>query len=244
MTKTEKQKLINLARVEERMRNGHVIPSTHKCGKCQLIKSSSEFGTSLSTISGLRNTCKPCRANEYKKHRSELTEEELTLLRAKQCKTVKNAYQRDPEKFKQRRRNYSKTNPEKITQINKQQYQKQKQDSIKHLLRLKKQAGYRKQNPKRNFYTKMYKLRKKGATPIWLSEDQKKWIQWYYIQADRLTKLTGEQYHVDHIHPIQGENFCGLHVPWNLQVLPAKENLSKSNKLQCFADQVLIGSAS
>lgn len=70
------------------------------------------------------------------------------------------------------------------------------------------------------------------ATPCWLTEEHLQQIEKFYSEAQLNQLLTGIEYHVDHVVPLQGENVCGLHVPWNLQVIPAKENISKSNKLK------------
>lgn len=91
-------------------------------------------------------------------------------------------------------------------------------------------AIWRKLNPHKNASkTARRRASKKLATPSWLTEDHKEEIDKLYLLAKDCQIITGEPYHVDHIIPLKGKNVCGLHVPWNLQVLPADVNLSKSN---------------
>lgn len=73
------------------------------------------------------------------------------------------------------------------------------------------------------------RAKQRTATPNWLSEDQIKQIEYLYEVARDASLLTGEPYEVDHIEPLVSDEVCGLHVPWNLQVLPRDLNRRKSN---------------
>lgn len=71
-----------------------------------------------------------------------------------------------------------------------------------------------------------YQAAKVNATPSWLTAEHKAEMHKVYMQA----KLSGKT--VDHIVPIRGRNVCGLHVPWNLQLLTAEENSRKNNNFE------------
>jgi len=81
-------------------------------------------------------------------------------------------------------------------------------------------------------YSATRRANKIRATIKFLSHKDKELIKNYYISAVRFNKELNKKFHVDHIVPLQGENVCGLHVPWNLQIIQAKENLIKGNKCQ------------
>lgn len=66
-------------------------------------------------------------------------------------------------------------------------------------------------------------------TPKWLTEFDYLYMECLYQVAAMRTKESGQEWHVDHIVPLQGKTVSGLHVPSNLQVIPATENLRKKN---------------
>lgn len=92
--------------------------------------------------------------------------------------------------------------------------------------------AYKERNP--DLYKELVSLRRRRfrlATPAWLSDAQKMDIRLKYRLAIELSRRTGIRHAVDHIVPLQGAEVCGLHVPWNLEVVTQTENLKKSNKL-------------
>ena len=61
-------------------------------------------------------------------------------------------------------------------------------------------------------------------TVAWANIDAIKSI---YDEAQQISMLVGEWYHVDHIIPLIGKNVSGFHIESNLQIIPAIENLRK-----------------
>lgn len=85
---------------------------------------------------------------------------------------------------------------------------------------------WRKQNPGAALaLSSRRRARKLQAMPNWLTDEH----------HDQMAKLyaAARQFgcHVDHIVPLLGKTVCGLHVPWNLQILDPESNLKKGNRL-------------
>lgn len=73
-----------------------------------------------------------------------------------------------------------------------------------------------------------YEARKKQAMPAWADRAA---IAEIYERCAAMNAEGGQQYQVDHIHPLASPLLCGLHVDYNLQIIPAVENQKKGNRL-------------
>ena len=87
---------------------------------------------------------------------------------------------------------------------------------------------------KRAAYESFRRLKKRYSTPSWLTKKQLDEIEYKYWLARDLRAITGESYEVDHIVPVVNDFVSGLHVPWNLQILPSDLNRKKSNKMENY----------
>ena len=83
-----------------------------------------------------------------------------------------------------------------------------------------------------NYWNSKRRAAKLSATPTWLKQADLDEIYKIYLLCSCYNIVSEEEYHVDHIVPLQGANVCGLHVPNNLQIIKAVDNIKKSNSFE------------
>lgn len=196
--------------------------SEKACSRCKETKNYEMFRKNRTAKDGYDCYCKTCRKDianpEY--HKS--------------------YYKANKEQCDQQKRDWAKKNEDRLVASRREHYASERE----HLLEQKKEyyknnrakileykASYQKINRgKKNALEAKRHASKLDRTPKWLTQEQKAEVEQFYWLSRDLFVTTGELYNVDHIVPLQGENVCGLHVPWNLQVLPSDVNIAKGNR--------------
>jgi len=142
-----------------------------------------------------------------------------------QKRLAKEWYERNKELTKERARQWSLDNPEKRYEIHRKNRDK---DLENHNAR-NREWNSKNKDVKAALSAKR-RANKLNQTPKWLTADDIEHMQALYSVAAMFQRESGIVYHVDHIIPLQGKLVSGLHVPNNLRVIPAVDNLKKSNK--------------
>ena len=183
------------------------------CNTCSITKDISEFNKDKTKTDGFQSKCKLC-LKQYNKDNAE------------KIKSYNKEYREDhAEELAASNKEYREDNAKKLAAYNK----KYREDNPEK--EAARQRKYQHNNPdKRNAISAHRRAAKKQRVPKWLNKARKAQITELYTQARKLTDLTGIQFHVDHIVPLQGKNVSGLHIPSNLQILTQHENCSKHNK--------------
>ena len=147
---------------------------------------------------------------------------------------------KDPRKL-ERVYAWSAANPEKVKAAKKKYAEKNREackervavwmEQNKERMRGIRKAWYLKNKHKAISYVRKRQAAQLRRTLPWLSKDDNWLIEETYALAILRSKIFGFQWDVDHILPLQGKTISGLHVPWNLQVIPAVVNSSKGARV-------------
>jgi hypothetical protein len=215
---------------------------TKTCKRCAQTKQLSFFHKHKNMSDGHLNFCKSCHYEQKKANRlanPESRKKEYARLRDRQGFMTMEEYiakrNENPKGRKTSQKEYALRNKDKIREYQKL-YEKLNREKI--TSRKAETIGKRREVKrlwvKNNIGAVLASSAKRRSaklqrTPSWLTEFDHLKMKCYYQVASMRSKESGQNWHVDHIIPLQGENVCGLHVPNNLQIIPAIENMRKNN---------------
>jgi hypothetical protein len=134
----------------------------------------------------------------------------LCLLKAK-----KEAYDNNPEGYREAKRLRRENNPELYKAIDKK-YREANIDVCR---------------KRSNESSKKYYERYPDRLPKWITKEEESQIRSMYKLCRKISKITGIPHEVDHVLPLQGRLVSGLHTISNLQIITKEQNATKSNKL-------------
>jgi len=181
-----------------------------RCGTCGTEKPMSDFPKHRTDASGYYANCRACKSLEAKRYRAS-----------------------NIKKVRQRSLDWNRKNQEKARSNGAKWRDKNAEKRIEDWKRWAannrdKRAEYRRLNSARSLaHTRARQARKLMATPKWATPF---FMEEAYVLAKLRTKMLGYQWDVDHIVPLKSSLVCGLHVEYNLQVIPEIENLKKGNR--------------
>lgn len=213
--------------------------STKRCPTCEQQKPISEFNSKRGKPSGYCRECQRQYARLHYQRNKELYKSRIQQWRQenrdKYLVSSRNYYERNREKHAESSRAFCKNNPEKRKEIY-TRWRKvniEKARAIEQAYREKNRHAcndrireWKKQNPFFRVAESASRLASElNATPAWANSTE---ITRIYKAAYEM-RQSGLHVHVDHIVPLRSKLVCGLHCEANLRIIPAAENLKKSN---------------
>ena len=186
------------------------------CSTCGETKALAEFNKDKQKKDGHHSICRACQKEYHAKWRKGNKDYE----RERKAKW----YEGNKEYRKEKDAKYYQDNKEHKKEYNAKWYQDNKEHRQEY------DAKWKRENKGlMNAHSAKRRAAKLQATPAWADLTK---IKALYVAAAVESKRWAIHLHVDHIVPLQNGLVCGLHVPDNLQIITAKENLSKNNKYE------------